>query len=309
MKFELTILGCGSATPTLRHGPTSQVLEYNNQLFLIDCGEGTQLQLRKFHVRFLKINQIFISHNHGDHCLGLPGLISTMHLLGRTKQLDVFCQEGLKEAVEMQLQISHSKLRFKVNWNVLKPDGKNLIFENKELEVYSFPLSHRVPCCGFLFREKPKLKNIIPECIEKYTIPVVRIRQIKRGSDYTLDDGTVIKNADLTVDPDPPRSYAFCSDTAYDERTAEYVREADLLYHESTFLESEIERAKYTHHSTARQAATVAKDANVGRLLLGHYSARYKVDEDFAAEAEQVFENVSLADEGATFSITFEKQV
>jgi ribonuclease Z len=298
MKFEVTILGCGSATPTLRHGPTSQLLEHDSQYYLIDCGEGTQLQLRRFKIRFLKINHIFISHNHGDHCLGLPGLISTLHLLGRNRELHVYAQKGLKEAVEHQLQVSHSRLRFEIIWHDLAPDGKNLIFSNKKLEVYSFPLDHRVPCCGFLFSEREKLLNIKPEYVEKYSIPVARIRQIKSGSDYTLEDGTVIPNTELTYAPEPPCSYAYCSDTAYQAQTANYVQGVNLLYHESTFLEGELERAAYTHHSTASQAAAVAKEADAGKLLLGHYSARYRDTELFRKEARQVFENVELADEG-----------
>ncbi|MCZ4409780.1 ribonuclease Z [Cryomorphaceae bacterium 1068] len=298
MKFEVTILGCGSATPTLRHGPTSQLLEHDSHYFLIDCGEGTQLQLRRFKIRFLKINHIFISHNHGDHCLGLPGLISTLHLLGRTRPLDVYAQEGLKEAVEQQLKISHSRLRFEVNWHNLNPNQKTLIFENKKLEIFSFPLNHRVPCCGFLFAEKAKARNIKPEYISKYNIPVARIRQIKAGSDYKLEDGTEISNDELTYSPESPLSYAFCSDTAYQKQTSGYVKGVDLLYHESTFLEEDAERAQFTFHSTASQAARVAKEASAGKLLLGHYSARYRDMEPFRAEAMDVFSSVELADEG-----------
>lgn len=303
MKFEVTILGCGSATPTLRHGPTSQLLEHDSKLFLIDCGEGTQLQLRRFKIRFAKINHIFISHNHGDHCLGLPGLISTLHLLGRNRPLHVYCQEGLNEAIEQQLKISHSKLRFEVNWHILNPEEKVLIFENKKLRVFSFPLDHRVPCCGFLFAEKPKLRNIKPECIAKYDISVARIRQIKAGSDYTLEDGTIIPNAELTCPPETPMSYAFCSDTAYQKRTAEYVNGVNLLYHESTFLEEDLERAEFTSHSTASQAAAVATEADAEKLLLGHYSARYRDMDLFLHEAERVFPNVELTDEGLVFPV------
>lgn len=307
MKFELTILGCGSATPTLRHVATAQILDHDGHLFLIDCGEGTQLQLRKYKVKFLKINHIFISHNHGDHCLGLPGLLSSFHLLGRTKEIDIYCQKGLKEAVEFQLSISHSKLRFPINWNILDPQSHNKIYEDQKLTVHSFPLKHRVPCCGFRFSEKPKPRNIKPELIEKYQIPVARVRQIKAGLDYTLADGSVIKNETLTKKPHPSLSYAFCSDTAYDSRTAEYVNEVDLLYHESTFLEEDAERAKHTFHSTAAHAAQVAKEAQVGKLLIGHYSARYRQEEKFKKQATQVFKNVELADEGLVIAIGVNK--
>jgi len=303
MKFDLTVLGCGSATPTLRHVSTAQILDHHGRLFLIDCGEGTQLQLRKYKIRFLKINHIFISHNHGDHCLGLPGLLSSFHLLGRTKEIDIFCQHGLKEAVELQLKISHSQLRFSINWNILNPNAHEKIYEDKKITVHSFPLKHRVPSCGFRFCEKPKLRNIKPEVIEKYAIPIARVRQIKAGMDYILPDGSIIKNEALTRDPLPVFSYAFCSDTAYDSKTADYVKGVDLLYHESTFLEEDKERAKFTFHSTAAQAAQVAKEANVGRLLLGHYSARYRKERAFEEEAKQVFENVQLADEGLVLSI------
>lgn len=303
MKFEVTILGCGSATPTLRFGPTAQLLNHDNHLFLIDCGEGTQLKLKRFRARFLKINHIFISHNHGDHCLGLPGLISTLHLLGRNRPLTVYAQEGLKEAVELQLKISHSRLRFVIHWHLLNPSEKALLFENEKLQVHSFPLKHRVPCCGFLFAEKPKQRNIKPECISKYSIPFPRIRQIKSGSDYLLEDGTVVPNDQLTYAPEPSLSYAFCSDTAYQKETAEYVRGVDLLYHESTFLDKDRDRAEATYHSTASQAAQVAKEARAKKLILGHYSARYRDTEPFALEAAKIFIQVELANEGMVIPV------
>jgi ribonuclease Z len=303
MKFELTILGCGSATPTVKHGPTSQLLEYEGHFFLVDCGEGAQLRLRQYKIKFQKINHIFISHNHGDHFLGLPGLISTMHLLGRTNALHVYAQEGLKEAVEYQLKISHSKLRFELIWTILNPAEKEKIYEDKNLEIFSFPLNHRIECCGFLFAEKEKPRNIKPEFVEQYGIPVPRIRQIKGGSDYTLEDGTVIDNDTLTTPPDPPRAYAYCSDTAFAEKTIEYVKGVDLLYHETTFLKSEAARAGETFHSTTIDAANVAKKAGVGRLLIGHYSARYRYDEPFVAEAREIFKNTELTDEGKVFPV------
>ena len=303
MKFELTILGCGSAIPTLRHGSTSQILEHHSQLYLIDCGEGAQLQMRKYKIRFLKINHIFISHNHGDHCLGLPGFLSSLHLLGRTRGLDIFCQSGLREAVEYQLKISHSRLRYPIDWHILNPEEKELIYENKNIEVHSFPLNHRVPCCGFRFSEKQKLRNIKPDVIQKYNIPIPRIRQIKAGSDYKLDDGTTIENKDLTYEPEPPLSYAFCSDTAYDLRTANYVRNVDLLYHESTFLDEDTKRAEDTYHSTATHAAQVAKQANAGKLILGHYSARYRNEELFEEEAKKIFDRVQISAEGLVVKV------
>lgn len=305
MKFELTILGCGSATPTLKHVPTSQLIEHDSHFFLVDCGEGTQLQLRRFGLKFQKINHIFISHNHGDHFLGLPGLISTMHLLGRTNPLYIFAQKGLKEAVEHQLRISHSLLRFDLVWSHPDPERMERIYENKKLEVFSFPLNHRIPCCGFLFKEKEKLRNIKVEYVEKYDIPVARIRQIKSGADYKTKEGKVISNKELTLEPNRPLSYAFCSDTAYQKETAEYVRGVDLLYHESTFRKAETSRAKETFHSTTHEAARVAKDAGAGKLILGHFSARYKQDGPFLEEAKEVFDRIELADEGKVFPVEF----
>lgn len=303
MKFEITILGCGSATPTLRHWPTSQIVNHDEHYFLLDCGEGTQLQLRRYGIKFQRINHIFITHLHGDHCLGLPGLLSTMHLLGRTKALNIYCNSALRPAIELQLKASHSRLRFPVEWNDLSYDGPKVIMENNKIEVTSFPLNHRVPCCGFRISEKPKQRNIRPEMIEKYNIPIARIRQIKDGADYKLDDGSIISNADLTLDPSQPKSYAFCTDTAFTDTAVEAAKNVDLLYHESTFLEAERQRAYETFHSTAMDAARVALQANAGKLLLGHYSARYNKLQPFLAEASEIFGNVMLADEGLSIKI------
>jgi len=298
MKFEVLVLGCGSATPTLKHNPTSQLINHDEHYFLFDCGEGTQLQLRRYKVKFQRIKHIFITHLHGDHYLGLPGLISTMHLLGRTTDLHIYSHKDLKEATEVQLRISHSRLRFKVVWHPLKYEGMETIFENKKLIFQSFPLHHGVETCGFRISEKEKLRNIKQECIEKYNISIPRIRQIKEGADYKLSDGSIIPNEELTTAPNPPKSYAFCTDTAYAETTAKYVSGVDLLYHEATFRKKEAERARATLHSTTLDAALVAKEANAGKLLLGHYSARYKKDNPFLQEASSIFKNVMLADEG-----------
>lgn len=303
MKFEVTILGCGSATPTMRHSPTAQLVNHDEHYFLLDCGEGTQLQLRRFGVKFQRINHIFITHLHGDHCLGLPGLISTMHLLGRVRDLHIYAHPDLKNAVELQLQISHSRLRFKLLWHDLSADDENLVYESKKLRIFSFPLNHRVPCCGFRIAEKTKQRNIIPEMIDKYAIPVPLIRRIKDGKDLELENGEVIANSKLTRDPEAPKSYGYCTDTAYAKKTADYVRNVDLLYHESTFLISESERAKSTFHSTSEDAAHVAKEAKAKHLLLGHFSARYRRSEPFLNEAKAVFEAVSLADEGMKIRI------
>lgn len=303
MKFDVTILGCGSATPTLRHNPTAQLVNHEEHYFLLDCGEGTQLQLRRFGLKFQRINHVFITHLHGDHYFGLPGLLSTMHLLGRTTDIHIYCKAELQAAMEVQLQISGSRLRFKTIWHPLNFDGREVIFENPRLTIESFPLKHRIPTCGFRISEKEKQRNIIPELVEKYKIPIPRIRQIKAGADYRLEDGTLLANRELTNDPPKPKSYAYCTDTAYMPETAGNVQNADLLYHESTFLEADSARAKETFHSTAADAARVAVEGNVGKLMLGHYSARYREIDRFAEEAKTVFPNTVRAEEGLTISV------
>ncbi len=303
MKFEITILGCGSATPTLRHWPTSQLVNHDEHYFLFDCGEGAQLQLRRYNIKFQRINHIFITHLHGDHCLGLPGLLSTMHLLGRTKDLHIYANAALQEAIELQLKVSYSRLRFKLVWYALSYDVPEIIMENAKLEVMSYPLNHRVPCCGFKISEKPKPRNILPECIEAYNIPVSRIRQIKAGADYVLEDGTVIPNSQMTKAPSEPKAYAICTDTAFAEKTIEAVKGVDLLYHESTFIEKDRQRAYDTFHSTATDAARVAKQAGAGKLILGHYSARYNDLSPFLEEASQIFSPVVLANEGLQIKV------
>ncbi|MCA1763706.1 MAG: ribonuclease Z [Flavobacteriales bacterium] len=277
MKFEVTVLGCGSATPTLRHNPTAQLVNHEEHYFLLDCGEGTQLQLRRFGMKFQRINHIFITHLHGDHYFGLPGLLSTMHLLGRTTDIHIYCRDELQEAMNMQLQISGSRLRFKTIWHPLNHTSREVIYENPRLVIESFPLKHRIPACGFRISEKPRQRNILPEMVKKYNIPIPRIRQIKAGADYQLEDGTVLGNKSLTKDPPASRSYAYCTDTAYMPETAENVEGADLLYHEST--------------------------GKVGRLMLGHYSARYREIGKFAEEAQAVFPNTILGEEGLTVAV------
>jgi ribonuclease Z len=303
MKFEVTILGCGSATPTLRHSPTAQLVNYEEKYFLLDCGEGTQLQLRRFGIKFQRIDHIFITHLHGDHCLGLPGLLSTLHLLGRTKTVHIYSHPDLEEATNIQLKVSYSRLRFEVIWHPLEYKGVHTIYQNKTIEVLSVPLSHRIPTCGFLVREKVKPRNILPEAIEKYQLSVARIRQIKAGGSFTTAQGEIIPNEALTSVPPTPRSYAFITDTAPKLQVAEAIKGVDLLYHESTFLQRDAPRAKDTYHSTAKQAAEIALAANAGHLLLGHFSARYRDMEQFRTEAAAVFPEVSLAYEGQTIPV------
>ncbi len=303
MKFEVTILGCGSATPTLRHSPTAQLVNHEEQYYLIDCGEGTQLQLRRFGIKFQKINHIFISHLHGDHYFGLPGLLSTFHLLGRTKELHIYAHADLQPVIGSQLRISQSYLRYPVHWHSLEYQKLDILFENEQLEIASFPLQHRIPTCGFLVRQKPKPRNMIASYISRYNIPVARIRQIKEGSDYTLPNGDILPNETLTTAPGPSLSYAFCSDTAFAEKTANYVRGVDTIYHESTFLQVHAKRAKDTFHSTAAQAAQVAVSAAAKKLILGHFSARYHNISVFQSEASVIFPNTILAEEGQTYPV------
>lgn len=296
--FELTILGCSSATPTSTRNPTAQLLNIAERFFLIDCGEATQIQLRKFKLKFQRINHIFISHLHGDHYLGLIGLLSSMHLLGRTVDLHLFCPPELEEIIEVQFKHSQTFLRFKIVYHHHKFISNDLIFEDNKVEVRTILLNHRIPCCGFLFTEKPLLANISKEIIQKYNIPVEQILAIKGGADFITNEGELIPNSNLVSNKLKPRSYAYCSDTCYDERIIEVIKGVDLLYHEATFLNEMLPRAKETFHSTALQAATIAQKAEVHQLMIGHYSARYRDLQPLLDEAQTVFSNTILSVEG-----------
>jgi ribonuclease Z len=296
-QFELTILGCGSATPTANQNPTAQLLNMAERFFLIDCGEGTQRQLRRHKLRMGKINHIFISHLHGDHYFGLIGLISSYHLMNRKNALHIYGPPALEEILNLQMRCSNTELGFPLHFHATQADGKNLIFEDRRVEVYSFPLRHSIATTGFLFNEKPRDRNLISEKIREFKIPIYALNHIKQGADYTTEAGAIVPNAELTTNPPKPLSYAFCSDTAYAQRTADFVQGVDLLYHESTFLEEDKTRAKNTRHSTAVQAAKVAKAAAVRHLLLGHYSVRYDDLSLFAKEAALIFKNVTAAAE------------
>lgn len=298
MSFKLTILGSNSATPAYGRHHTAQLLTVNSQNFLIDCGEGTQERLAKFKTKPYQIDHIFISHLHGDHYLGLMGLIFTMHLMRRTKDLYLFGQRGLKEIIMAQLKYSDSTLNYRIVFRELDPDKSELLFESKTLEVHSFPLRHRVPCCGFIFKEKSK-----PFRINKETLPpelsLISIAKLKQGENIYNEDGTLeYKNEDLTLAPRKSFVYAFCSDTIYDKSIIPYISEADLLYHEATFLDEKKKWADLTFHSTTKQAASIARDAKVGQLIIGHFSARYKDLTPFLTEAREVFDNTLLAYEG-----------
>lgn len=299
--MKLTILGCYAATPRTLTNPTSQVLEIRNQMFLIDCGEGTQVQLRKHKIKFSKINHIFISHLHGDHFFGLPGLISTFRLLGRDKELHVYGPKGIKEAITLLLKLGDSWTNYPLYFHELTSKSSEIIYENDKLSVKTIPLSHRVYTNGFLFKEKLGERKLNIDSVSEYGINKAYFQNIKNGKDVVLDNGETIANSLLSFDPPRTKSYAFCSDTAYKPDIIPIISGVDLLYHEATFLESEVHLAEKTKHATAKQAALIAKDANIGTLVLGHYSTRYKSISLFKEEANDVFENVELADDGKTF--------
>jgi len=303
MIFEVTILGSSSATPIYNRHPTSQVLNVHEHLFLVDCGEGTLIQMNRYRIKYHRINHIFISHLHGDHYLGLMGLISTMHLQGRAEDLHIYSSPELKEIVELQLLHSQTTLRYSLIFHSVDSENQSVLFEDDELEVLSVILNHRIPCTGFLFKEKPRLRKLKKESIERYKIPLAFFSELKNGKDYIDENGVVIPNAELTLAPPDPRSYAFCSDTIYDESIVPFISQVNLLYHEATFLSDKSDRARETYHTTASQAATIAKKADVKRLLIGHFSARYKNLYPLLDEAKAIFENASLALEGDKFSV------
>ncbi len=300
--FRLTILGCTAATPTSTSHTSSQWLQAGNNHFLLDCAEGTQMQIRKMKLPLMKINHIFISHLHGDHYLGLPGLIFSYHLLGRTKDLHVYSPKGLKEVIDIQHEIANVKTRFNIIFHEVNYGGQKL-FENNSVEVEAIKMEHSIPCFGFLIKEKTKERNIIKACIDKYKIGIDKIADIKKGADFLCDDGTLIPNSEITKEPPKPRSYAFCSDTLYTESFINQVKNVDLLYHEATFLQDKANIAKEKTHATAMEAAKVAKKANAGQLLIGHYSARYDDINEFLNEAKSFFQNTILAKEGITIDI------
>ena len=299
--MQLTILGCYAATPRTITNPTSQVLEIKNRMFLIDCGEGTQVQLRKNKIKFSKINQIFISHLHGDHFFGLIGLISTFSLLGRTTDLHVYGPKGIKEIILLQLKLSNSWTNYGLYFHELESDESVTVFEDEKVLVKTIPLKHRVYTNGFLFQEKVGERKLNMDAVLNYEIESCYYQKIKNGKDITLEDDRIIPNSELTFDPIPPKSYGFCSDTVYYEAVIPIIENVDVLYHESTFLESEEGLAQKTLHSTAKEAARIALKANVKQLILGHYSTRYESINLFKEEAETIFPEVLSAEEGKTF--------
>lgn len=301
--MRLNILGCHSATPLENAHTTSQVLEIKDHLFLIDCGEGTQIQLRHQKIKFSRIKHIFISHLHGDHFYGLVGLISTFRLLGRTADLCIYGPKGIKEIITLQLKLANSWTNYNLFFHELEEKESELIFEDDLLIVKTIPLDHRVYTNGFLFEEKLGLRRLNKEKIEQYKIAHYDFQNLKLGKDIVLEDGTKLRNSDVTFNPRPPKRYAFCSDTIYNESIVPLIDQVDLLYHEATFLDAQENLAEKTKHSTAAQAAKIAQLANVKRLVLGHFSSRYRDKSDFFKEATPFFEAVDLAADGKSFDI------
>lgn len=301
--FKVHILGCGSALPTLKHNSSAQVVEIRGKLFLVDCGEGTQVLLRRSHIGFTKIGAVFITHLHGDHCFGLIGMISTFGLLGRTAPLHVYAPAELERMLNEQMQMFCHSLEFEVVFHTVDTCQQQVIYEDRSLTIETIPLEHRVPCCGFLFREKPTLPHIRRDMIDAYEIPVSQINNIKNGADWVTADGEVVPNSKLTKPADQPRSYAYCSDTRYIPTLHERLKGVNVLYHESTYGLDRQDRASQYWHSTARDAARVARDAGVGRLFLGHYSARYEDEQLLLSEAREVFAESYLSDEGMSIDI------
>lgn len=304
MTFIVKILGSNSAVPAFDRNHTSQLVQLDNRYILIDCGEGTQLQMAKYKVKYGKIDYILISHLHGDHYLGLMGLIFTFNLYGRTKSLKIFGPKGLEEIITLQLKHSDSSLNYKIDFEIVDPTTSSVILDHPKFNVTTIPLQHRIPCTGFIIREKNKKPRLNSDTLPS-NITKEQIALVKKGEDILDDSGNiVIKSSEVTLPPKKSRSYAYCSDCKYDEGIIPLIQNVDLLYHESTFLDELADRAALTYHSTAHQAATIAQLAGVEKLILGHFSSRYRLLDDFKKEAKEIFSNTELAEEGKTFEIT-----
>lgn len=303
MDFELNILGCGSAKPTTRHQPTSQILNVRGKFFMIDCGEGVQTQMQKMGLSMMNIGHIFISHNHGDHVFGLPGLIGTMDLLGRTSELHVHGPLQVGDFIDYLLKTFYTDIGYNVIFHPVDVHQYALVYEDRSITVHSIPLQHRLPTSGYLFREKPSLPHIRREMIDAFNIPISQINNIKAGASWTTEDGTIIPHERLTTPANPPRSYAYCSDTVYLPHLKDILNGVTLLYHEATYMHERAPRAEQTRHSTALQAAMQARDAKVEQLCIGHFSASLKDENSLMREAQSVFPNTILANEGLVISI------
>lgn len=298
LDFYVQILGSSSALPTANRIPTSQVVFYNKSPFLIDCAEGTQIQLKKFNISLGRIKNIFISHLHGDHIYGIFGLLSSFNLLGRKQDLNIYGPQQLQNLYSIVLSLNNDELNYKINFYALKPDGKNLLLQNKHIEIYSFPLRHSKDVWGFSFEEKQKEKNIIKEYITKYNLSIAQIVKIKKGEDFITPDGKIIPNNELTIEAPKPRKYVFCTDTLPMKSLTKYFESPDLLYHEATFGDELKTLARETMHSTASQAAEVACELKAKKLVIGHFSTRYKNTKKLIEQASRVFPNVIEAYDG-----------
>ena len=303
MTFNVTILGSNSAIPTLKRNPTAQVVNHADRLFLIDCAEGTQVQLRKNKIKIQRINHIFISHLHGDHFFGLIGLISSMHLLGRVKELNIFGPAQLEEILNLQLKASQTELNYPMVFHPTEPSEHKTIYEDQKLIISTIPLNHRIPTCGFLFQEKQGKRRVKKEKIKNLDIPVDQLFNIRNGEDFKQEDGTSIDNTEITDPPRKIRSYAFCSDTSYFEPIIPIIKGADLLYHETTFMQDRAQAAADKFHTTTIEAATIAKKAGVKRMIIGHFSNRYDDPNLLLDEARTVFKNTQLAMDGRVFEV------
>jgi len=303
MKFEVTILGSSSATPIFNRNPTAQALNINDHWYLIDCGEGTQQQMLRFDVKASRIDHIFISHLHGDHYLGLVGLLSSLHLNGRKKAIKIYGPPRLKEIIDLQLSYSETTLQYPMEFNFTSAERAEVILDNQDITVESIPLDHGIACTGFLFKEKKRLRKLLKEKLEEFNIPVAYYTALKKGADYIAPDGKVYKNDILTADSEQPMSYAYCSDTLFNEAYFKQISDVTVLYHEATFLHNMLDRANETHHTTAQQAAEIALKTNAKKLLIGHFSARYKTLNELLDEARSIFPATELAIEGRTFVV------
>lgn len=303
MKFEITILGSSSATPVYNRNPSAQLLNCNEKFYLIDCGEGTQQQLIKYGFKASKIDYIFISHLHGDHFFGLVGLLSSLHLNGRIKPLNIFAPRAIKEILALQFEHSDTRLRYQINYYAINPLKPEKIFQNNDVTVETIILNHRIPCTGFKFTEKKRLRKLLVSKLEMDNVPLTYYQLLKRGVNIDTPNGNQIKYLDYTKDSAVPKIYCYCSDTMYDESYFEQLRNCDTLYHEATFLHEMLDRANETHHTTALQAAQIAQKVGAKKLLIGHFSSRYKVLSPLLEEAQSVFEPTELAIEGRTFEI------
>ena len=302
-KFEVTVLGCGSALPTVKHNGSGMVVNIREKYFLVDCAEGTQVELRRNKIHLNRLFTVFITHLHGDHCFGLMGLISTLGLLGRTAPLHVYGPQDIDTLYQPLINYHCNGMTYEVVFHPIDTHQNTCIYEDRSLQVFSIPLKHRIRCCGYYFKEKELSRHILKDAIEKYNIPISQINNVKAGLDYVMPNGKVIKNELITTPPTPARSFAYCSDTVFRPEIAEMMKGVDLLYHEATFAKSEKQLCSKVYHSTAKQAAEIARLAGAKRLMIGHYSSRYDDESILQKEASEVFENTILAKEGLVVTV------